>query len=242
VKVTSYSVPASSMSFWLNRFDARNVQHGPIQERFGQPYIRFTHPAGLEFEMMGDDSDQRPPWATTDVPAEVAVRGLHSVTLSLRETAESEIFMGSLGFKKTSEEGPYKRFGLREGGAGKSVDFLHEPDVPAGSWTLGAGTVHHIAFAVKDDQEQKQVKDYLEGLGYTDVSEQKNRNYFHSIYFRMPGGVLFEAATSDIGFFIDEAPDKLGQRLQFPAWFEERREEYLVQSKMSSCPCTSGYE
>lgn len=228
VKITSYSVPASSLDFWLKRLTSFNVPHGPIQTRFGQSYIHFEHPGGLSFELIGDDNDTRPPWTTAEVSAEVAVRGLHSVTLSLRETTESETFMGVLGFRKTAEAGPYKRFEVGEGGAGRTVDFLHEPDVPAGSWTFGAGTVHHIAFAVANDEEQKQVKDYLEGLGYTDVSEQKNRNYFHSIYFRMPGGVLFEVATCDIGFYIDETPDKLGQRIQFPPWFEDRRDEYLA--------------
>ncbi|HVB74213.1 MAG TPA: ring-cleaving dioxygenase [Ktedonobacteraceae bacterium] len=229
VKITSFSVPTSSMSFWSKRFEKYNVQHSAIKERFGQPNIHFVHPSGLEFEMIGDDNDSRPPWTTPETPADVAVRGLHSVTLSLRETTESEGFMEVLGFKKTAQEGSYQRFGLREGGAGRSVDFLHEPDVPAGTWTFGAGTVHHIAFAVVNDEEQKQVKDYLEGLGYTDVSEQKNRNYFHSIYFRMPGGVLFEVATSDIGFTVDEPQEKMGQRIQFPPWFEDRRDEYLAQ-------------
>ena len=229
VKVTSYTVPASSLSFWLKRFDSFNVQHGPIEERFGQPHIHFSHPGGLEFELIGDDNDKRPPWTTAEVSKDVAVRGLHSVTLSLREISESETFMGVLGFRKTAQEGPYTRFEVGAGGSGHSVDFLHEPNVPAGSWTFGAGTVHHIAFAVTNDGEQKQVKDYLEGLGYTDVSEQKDRNYFHSIYFRMPGGVLFEVATSDIGFFIDETPENLGQRIQFAPWFEDRRDQYLAQ-------------
>lgn len=229
VKVTSYCVPSTSLAFWLKRFDSFNVQHGPIQERFGLSYIRFEHPGGLSFELIGDDNDPRPPWTTEEVSADVAVRGLHSVTLSLRETAESEIFMGVLGFRKIGDAGPYKRFEVGKGGSGRTVDFFHEPDVPAGSWTFGSGTVHHIAFAVANDEEQKQVKDYLEGLGYTDVSEQKNRNYFHSIYFRMPGGVLFEVATCDIGFYIDEVPEKLGQRIQFPPWFEDRRDEYLAQ-------------
>lgn len=227
VKITSYSVPRSSLSFWEKRFDSFNVQQSGIQERFSQPYIRFLHPCGLEFELIGDDNDTRPPWSSV-VPEDVAVRGLHSVTLSLRETAESEIFMQAFGFKKTAEKGPYKRFEVREGGAGKTVDFLHEPDVPAGSWIYGAGTVHHVAFAVQNDQELKTMKEYLEGLGYVDVSELKNRNYFHSIYVRMPGGVLFEAATCDIGFGIDEPMNKLGQVLHLPPWFEERREEYLA--------------
>jgi len=236
VKVTSYAVPASSLPFWLKRFDSFGVKHSPIQERFGQSLIHFTHPAGLEFELIGDDNDQRPPWTTAEVSADAAVRGLHSVTLSLRETAESETFMGVLGFRKIAEEGPYKRFEIGAGGSGATVDFLHEPDVPAGSWTFGAGTVHHIAFAVKNDEEQKQVKDYLEGLGYTDVSEQKNRNYFHSIYFRMPGGVLFEVATTDIGFYIDETPEMLGKRVQFAPWFEDRRDEYLAYLEPITAP------
>ena len=88
VKITSYAVPASSLSFWLKRFDSFNVKHSPIQERFGQPHIQFTHPGGLEFELIGDDNDPRPPWTTAEVSADVAVRGLHSVTLSLRETVE----------------------------------------------------------------------------------------------------------------------------------------------------------
>jgi len=229
VKITSYAVPTASLDFWLKRFDAFNVQHSPIKERFGQPLIQFEHPGGLSFEMIGDDHDQRSPWTTAEVSKDVAVRGLHSVTLSLREVAESERFMELFSFRKVAEEGPYKRFELGKGGSGATVDILHEPDVPAGSWTFGAGTVHHIAFAVKNDAEQKQIKDYLEGFGYTDISEQKDRNYFHSIYIRMPGGVLFEVATSDIGFYIDETPDKLGQRIQFPPWFEDRRNEYLAQ-------------
>src|SRR3712207_8448273 len=107
-------------------------------------------------------------------------------------------------FRKTAEEGPYTRFEVREGGPQKIVDFLHEPDVPQGSWTFGEGTVHHCAFGVQNDEELERFKLYLEGFGFTDTSDMKDRNYFHSIYVRMPGGVLFEVATSDIGFTIDE--------------------------------------
>ena len=104
--MTSYTVPVSSLPFWLKRFDAFNVKHGPIEERFGEPHIHFSHPGGLEFELIGDDKDQRPPWTTAEVSKDVAVRGLHSVTLSLREVAESEIFMGVLGFRKTARKAP----------------------------------------------------------------------------------------------------------------------------------------
>jgi glyoxalase family protein len=236
VKRMVYSVPSDSLDVWVEHFDRRGVEHDGIQERFGQKYIAFYHPAGLELEVLGDDRDERKPWSTSEISENVAVRGIHSVTLSLRETAESEQFMDVFGFKKTAEEGPYTRFEVREGGPQKIVDFLHEPDVPQGSWTFGEGTVHHVAFAVVNDEEQKQFKDYLEGFGFTDVSDQKDRNYFHSIYVRMPGGVLFEVATSDIGFTIDEPQDKMGQSLQLPPFLEDRREELVSQLEPIDVP------
>ena len=116
---------------------------------------------------------------------------------------------------------------VQEGGTGKIVDFLHEPDVPQGSWIFGVGTPHHIAFDVANAEDQKKLKDSIEGMGYTDVSESKDRNYFRSIYTRMPGGVLFEMAYS-IGFDVDEPADKLGQQMLLPPWFESRRAEILA--------------
>ena len=236
VKRMVYSVPSDSLDFWIDRFDRHGVGHDGIQERFGQRYVAFYHPAGIELEVIGDDRDERKPWSTSDISEKEAVRGIHSVTLSLRETAESERFMEVFGFRKTAEEGPYTRFEVREGGPQKIVDFLHEPDVPQGSWGFGEGTVHHVAFAVYNDEEQKRFKDYLEGFGFTDVSEQKDRNYFHSIYVRMPGGVLFEVATSDIGFTTDEPQSEMGQNLQLPPFLEDRREELVSQLEPIEVP------
>jgi glyoxalase family protein len=228
IKTAGYSVPGSSLDFWLKRFDKYKVEHSPIKQRFGQKLIHFCHPSGLEFEMIGDDSDKRKPWTTAEISADVGVRGFHSLCLSLREVAESERYMiEGLGFRKTGEEGPYTRFEVQDGGAKKTVDFLHEPDVPQGSWTFGVGTPHHVAFDVSNADDQKKLKDYLEGLGYTDVSESKDRNYFRSIYTRMPGGVLFEMAYS-IGFEVDELKDKLGHQMLLPPWFESRRAEILA--------------
>jgi glyoxalase family protein len=182
----------------------------------------------LEFELVGDDNDPRKPWTTDEISAAEGVRGFHSVTLSLREVAESEGYMTqALGFRKTGQEGPYTRFEVNDGGTGKTVDFLHEPDLPQGSWTFGVGTPHHVAFDVANAEDQKQLKDSIEGMGYTDVSESKDRNYFRSIYTRMPGGVLFEMAYS-IGFDVDEPADKLGQQMLLPPWFEARRAEILA--------------
>jgi glyoxalase family protein len=227
VKRMVYSVPSNSLDFWVEHFDRHQARHDGIQERFGQKFIVFYHPAGLELEVIGDDRDPRKPWSTAEISEGAAVRGIHSVTLSLRETAESERFMEAFGFRKTAEDGRYTRFEVREGGPQKIVDFLHEPDVAQGSWTFGESTVHHVAFAARNDDELTQIKANLEGLGFTDISEIKDRNYFHSIYIRMPGGVLFEAATTDIGFTIDEPANQMGQNLMLPPWFESRRAEIV---------------
>ena len=149
--------------------------------------------------------------------------------MSVRDVEEQErFFVDGLGFKKVATEGAYTRFAINKGGAGKTVDLLHEPRKAQGSWTFAQGLVHHIAFAVPSEKEQSAVKAHLEGLGYTDVSEIKDRNYFHSIYCRSPGGILCEVATCDIGFAIDEPHDQLGQQLLLPPWFEPRRAEIVA--------------
>ncbi|MED4601219.1 ring-cleaving dioxygenase [Paenibacillus validus] len=229
VKITSYTAPESSLEFWQKHFDKHGVKHGAIETRFGQKRVHFVHPSGLEFEIVGDDNDTREGWITDEISESEAVRGFHSVTMSVREVPEQERFLTEgLGFKKTGEEGPYHRFEIGEGGAKNTVFLLHEPDVPQGSWILGQGTVHHVAFAVQNDEEATKLKLHLEGLGYTDASEVKDRNYFHSVYVRSPGGILCEIATSDIGFATDEPLDGLGRSLLLPPWFEHRRQEVLA--------------
>jgi glyoxalase family protein len=236
VKRMVYSVASAAIPFWLEHLERHGVRHEGVQERFGQQFIAFHHPAGLELEVIGDDRDARKPWSTAEIGAGEAVRGIHSVTLSLRETVESARFMEPFGFTKVGEDGPYTRFEVRGGGPQKIVDFLHEPDLAQGSWTFGEGTVHHVAFAAQNDDELTQIKAYMEGLGFTDVSEIKDRNYFHSIYMRMPGGVLFEVATTNIGFLIDEPAEKLGQGLMLPPWFEDRRAEIVAKLEPITVP------
>lgn len=229
VRITSYTVPESSLEFWLKRFDKYGVQHSPIYERFGQKRIQFFHPAGLEFELVGDDSDTREGWTTDEIGESEAVRGFHSVTMSVQEITEQDRFLvEGLGFHKTGQEGNFHRYQLPGGGPAKTVYLVHEPDVPQGSWVFGVGTVHHVAFAVKDDTELQQMKDYLEGIGYTDCSDIKDRNYFHSVYVRSPGGILCELASSDIGFAIDEPMEELGHRLLLPPWKEDQRDEIVA--------------
>lgn len=229
VKITSYSVPESSLTFWVKHLDKHGVEHKQIEERFGQKRVHFYHPSGLEFEFVGDDNDTREGWVTDEISESEAVRGFHSVTMSVREIGEQEnFFTKGFGFRKTGEEGPYHRFEIGEGGSQRIVNLIHEPDLPQGSWTFGMGTVHHVAFAMKNDEELAALKAYLEGLGYTDSSEIKDRNYFHSVYVRSPGGILCELASSDIGFAVDEPMEQLGQKILLPPWFEDRREEILA--------------
>jgi len=229
ISTTAYSVPPGSLKFWVGHFDKHKVKHAGIGKRFGQNVLLFSHPAGLEFEMIEDANDRTEGWTTPEIGKDVAVRGFHSVVMSVRDTEEQEFFFtAGLGFTKAGTEGADTRFHINEGGAQKTVDLLHQPDVKQGSWHFSQGIVHHIAFAVPTEKEQTVVKAHLEGLGFTDVSEIKDRNYFHSVYCRSPGGILCEVATCDIGFAIDEPMDQLGHHMLLPPWFESRRAEIVA--------------
>ena len=226
---TVYSVPVGSLQFWVGHLDKYGIKHGKIGERFGQKVLPFSHPAGLEFEMMEDGKDKTEGWTTDEISSDVAVRGFHSVVMSVRETEEQERFLTvGLGLTKAGQEGAYHRFHINEGGAQKTVDLLHQPDVKQGSWIFAQGIPHHVAFQVATDKESADVKGWLEGLGYTDVSEIKDRNYFHSIYCRSPGGILCEMATCDIGFTVDEPLNELGTHMLLPPWYESRRAEIVA--------------
>jgi len=230
VQSTAYSVLPGALPFWLQHLDRHRIQHSEIQERFGQRFIAFQHPAGLGFEVIEDSRERRAGSAANGIAEEESARGFNSISLSVREIAEDERFLvEALGFRKTGVDGKYHRFEVGKGGPGSTLDLHHDADRPSGSRGFGAGTVHHIAFNVPNDEDLKRQKGYYEELGYTDVSEVKDRNYFHSIYVRSPGGVLMEcAATADGGFAKDEAYNELGTHLLLPEWFEERRTEILA--------------
>lgn len=229
VSVISYSVAEDSLDFWARHLERHGVTNSGVTTRFGQSVIHFDHPGGLEFEVVGDDRDTREGWVTDEIETRHAVRGFNAVTMSVRDRAEHERFLvDAVGFRKTDEDARYQRFEIAEGGPGKTVIVRHDPDVPQGSWTFGEGTVHHVALAVKNDVEQAEFRDHVVGLGYTDCSESKDRNYFHSVYCRSPGGILVEFATCDIGFAVDETAEELGQTLLLPPWFEPRRQEIVA--------------
>ena len=241
VQATAYTVKKGSLPFWKEHLKKHKVNQGPAEERFGQSFIRFDHPAGLSFEVIEDKDDNREGWTTPDIGKEEAVRGFHGAVLSVREVPETErFFTEALGFRKTGVDGPYHRFETGPGGANKTVTLQHEPERPAGSWTFGAGTVHHIALWGADDAALTKQKEIYEELGYTDASEIKDRFYFHSMYCRCPGGILVESCCNvPGGFEKDEPREKLGTKLHLPPWFEDRRAEIMAELEPIRVPETA---
>jgi glyoxalase family protein len=230
ISSTAYTAPKGTISFWKEHLDRHNVEHSGILERFGQLFIRFKHPSGLLLEVIEDPADKRKGWTTGEISSDVSLGGFHGPVLSVREIPEQErFFIEALGFRKTGAEGPYHRFEVAEGGAARTIVLLHEPDRAAGSWGFGAGTAHHLALDIGTDEALAEQKNLYEELGYTDCSEIKDRNYFHSIYVRSPAGILTEcAATAEGGFARDESWDQLGMNLLLPPWFEHEREKIVA--------------
>jgi glyoxalase family protein len=190
---------------------------------------------------MEEPNDKREGWETPDIKKDTAVRGFHGSVLSVRETPETERFLiDALGFRKTGEEGAYHRYETGTGGANKTITLLCEPERLAGSWTFGAGTVHHIALWGADDDALARQKAIYEELGYTDASEIKDRFYFHSMYCRCPGGILVESCCNiGEGFERDEARKDLGKKLHLPPWWEHRQEEMMQHLEPITVPETA---
>jgi glyoxalase family protein len=221
VTTTCFSVPTGSLEFWRDRLRKDAVVASDLEAQFGEPAIGFNDPSGLRFELIASDRDARTPW-THAVPADAAVRGIHSVQMMVRDAGPSVEFLAKvLGWSVvgTSEN----RTRLSAGGdrPGHLIDVIEDNNAkPA---VNGLGTVHHVAMAIATGEEQKRLRDDLAkmGVGVTDV---RDRCYFTSIYFREPGGVLFEVATMKPGFAVDEDPSSLGRDLKLPPWEEQHRE------------------
>jgi glyoxalase family protein len=227
--VTSFSVPETSLGWWRQRLDRLGVEVNQVETRSGEDALSLYDPDGLLVELVAHPgTDPRPPWEQGPIPVEHAIRGFHSVTLTesgYENTAE--LLTGTLGFELLDEDGPRFRFGVAGGGPGAAVDLVCSPEAEAGQ--VAAGTVHHVAWRTPDDDQQVEWREELvdEGLDVTPVID---RQYFHSIYFREPGGVLFEIATDPPGFLVDESLLELGRQLRLPPWLEPRRE--LIESRL----------
>jgi glyoxalase family protein len=221
VVATSFAVPAASMPFWRARLKAAQVSVADLDARFGEEVIRFEDPSGLLFELIGTARDARTPWTGNGVGAAEAIRGIHSVTNLVKSAGSTVAFMSTaLGYRITEKAGKRTRMAAGIDAPGHYIDVVEDFSAPPG--INGTGTVHHVAMAIGTAEEQQAFHDELlaAGVGVTDV---RDRCYFTSIYFREPGGVLFEIATMKPGFTIDEPRDALGRDLKLPAWEEPHR-------------------
>jgi catechol 2,3-dioxygenase-like lactoylglutathione lyase family enzyme len=221
--VTAFSVPAASLDFWRERLCQVGVAITGTTHRFEEDVLSFTDPDGLQLELVASATpDNRPVWAKGSVPTEHAIRGFFNATLNEQSTeATANLLTQHMGFRLVAQDGNRSRYESGQGGPGSIVDVVSQPDTPKGR--MGFGTVHHIAYRANDDAEQLVWQKEMTDLGLS-VSPVMDREYFHSIYYREPGGVLFELATDAPGFVVDEPMDELGSQLKLPSWFEAQRE------------------
>lgn len=222
VTTTSFSVPASSLGWWRQRLEAAGLAPADDETRFGEAALVVADPSGLLIELVGSDADTRTPWTAGTVADEGhAIRGLHSVTMTIANPGPTIAFMEErLGWTYAGTHGARIRMTVHGGGPGKSIDILHAPSAPRAK--NGVGTVHHVAMAIGTGEEQRTLREELLRAG-AGVTEVRDRQYFTSIYFREPGGVLFEVATMAPGFAVDEPLDALGRDLKLPPWEEPHR-------------------
>ncbi|UPK72582.1 ring-cleaving dioxygenase [Chitinophaga filiformis] len=217
-----YAVPAGSLDFWADRFKAHNITQGPVAERFGELYLPFEDPDGLKLNLIvPKTADSRQAWETAEVKAAHATKGFHSVVLNLRSIGPTaSILTDVLGYKFLEQEGNRHRFVTDAIPEASIVDLIESPKESAGRG--GGGTNHHVAFRVANDEILMNFREKIAKKGLN-ITQKINRDYFFSLYFREPGGVLFELATNNPGFTVDEPLDQLGQHLKLPVQYEPMR-------------------
>ncbi|WP_181706597.1 ring-cleaving dioxygenase [Chthonobacter rhizosphaerae] len=219
---TAFRVPFASLGLWRHRLEEAGLHPSAPQDRFGDMVVTVADPDGMRLALVGVDGAESEPVPSDAVPADEAIRGLHSVTLVVPDAgATGDILTDVLGFEKAGEEGDRQRFRAPGAAVGAVVDLRAAPGLPAGR--LGAGTVHHVAFRAADDDAQAAMVDRLRAAHGLAVTAQRDRTYFRSVYFREPGGVLFEIATDVPGFTVDEPLEDLGTDLKLPDVLEPRR-------------------
>lgn len=219
-----YSVPENSFDFWLRRFEENNVQYNKVSEKFGEQYLTFLDPDGLKFELItAKNPDNRLPWETNDISAEHALKGFYNVTITtnkLQPTAD--VLTNIFGYKLLESHVNRHRFVTDAVDNANIIDIVEVAGEIPGH--VAAGSVHHVAFRVKDDNVLLKFRDKVRAAGLQ-ITEKIDRNYFYSLYFHEPGGVLFEIATDNPGFDVDESIEELGSGLKLPAQYESIRED-----------------
>ena len=215
-----FSAPAASLGYWAERLQ-RNGVAVERKSRFGEEVLSFADPDHIPVEIVEVAEDPRAGWAGVGIPREHALRGLHTAELTVGFAAPTEGLLSiEMGFRLVKRDGNRARFEAGPGGSGRYADVIEDSQLPRG--TGGSGTIHHIAWSVPDDETELAKQSELQKSGYQ-VSPVMDRDYFHSIYYRERGGILFEIATETPGFAVDEDPEALGTGLKLPRQFTELR-------------------
>jgi glyoxalase family protein len=217
---TSLAVPSGALAFWRDRLKSLGVRTAE-EAVLGARLLRFTDHEGMRFAIV-EHSGAATGYAAAGVPGDAAITGIAGVTVHVPNADESAAFLRDvMGFADGPRDGEWRRLTINGGGAGREIDLVHSPQLP--HHPMGAGTVHHVAWRVPDDAAQKFAQETLRGAGVA-VTPVLDRQYFRSIYFRIPGGVIFEIATDIPGFDVDEPRAELGRGLKLPPQYESRRE------------------
>ena len=237
VSTTELRVPdRAALEWWVGHLEGSGVPHDGVFNDGARPSLDFRDPEGQRLRLSADNGEGVPggkPWDRSAVPVEHAIRGLSSVDLTVRDLGPTEWTLTEvLGFRKTGERavdgGRTAHYEVGPGGPGATVRVLERPGAPYAH--LGRGGVHHVAFRTPNDEEHALWREKIRTMGLG-VTPQIDRFYFRSIYFREPGGVLFEIATDGPGFAADEDPAHLGESLSLPPFLESRREE--IESRLT---------
>ncbi|MCC7164208.1 MAG: ring-cleaving dioxygenase [Anaerolineae bacterium] len=220
----SFAVPHGSLSYWRERLNKFKVAYGETETRFGETVLPFHDPHGLELALVETDIPERfVVWDGSSVPPEHQIRGMHSVRLFERRLAATErLLTERMGFHFVGEENGWRRFAAQEGSSGKIADLQEHPNMPRGEW--GTGGVHHVAWRTNDVDAEMSLREEIARAGLQ-PTPLIDRFWFQSVYFREPGGTLFELATDGPGFDRDEDMKHLGEQLILPPWLEPHRAE-----------------
>ena len=224
-----YSIPEGSLDFWVQRFEQYNVVYNKPSQKFGEKYLTFLDPDGLKFQLIESKTpDNRIGWETEEVKTNVATKGFHSITLTVNDIKPTAAILTDIfGYRLIEQEVNVYRYATDTIGTANIVDLVELPSEKRGH--VANGIVHHVAFRVKDDAAQLALREKIEAAGFN-ITPQIDRNYFHSLYFREPNGILFEIATDNPGFTVDEPLEQLGTNLKLPPQYEPRRKE--IESKL----------
>lgn len=224
IGATAYAVREESVGYWQSRLARHGISMGELQIRFGAAVLPLRDPDGMLLELVVDDTVAAPRlWEDGPVPSEHALAGFHGVTLNVASAERSaRLLQDQMGYRWVGQEGARWRLKSADSSIAGHVDLLERPGLPPGR--MGAGSHHHVAFRARDDAEELAYQQALRDAGY-EVTPVRDRQYFHSIYWREPGGVLYEIATDPPGFTWDESVVQLGSSLKLPPWLERRRDE-----------------